>query len=313
MTRNPLRTAALVLAAPLAAQSSASLWTDTTMVVHANGVTRQWLSNTRLDPYGGILAAATIGAMARTNIQWSSAPDGTVTYQHIEDMQVSDEVSGSASVGSHRTRMHLTTSVQIAGRLIVDWQPGINRGNGSITVQVDVDSNGSADFTGTMSGPAQREFFVVLGTSGRTIRTTTQGALGANRFGFTQGTLTITWDPLPPCGFSELGAGCGPTLTALNSIDGNVDVILDGGPPGPAGRAALFLGFNGLVFQIPGTNCFLHTEIPIVANLVLDAAGRATLRVPILVRPVTFNMQAATLDFVTPAIQTTNAIRASCN
>jgi hypothetical protein len=305
--------AALVAAAvPLAAQIQGTLHTDTIMIV--NHDTQSQSAPAGQDISNGLTLDATASTgWGRLTVTFESSPTTGLKYVHQTSLRASSPTK--SSTGPHSTRMVVRSPTPVTGNLRLKFFLDLGF-NVSHSVLVDIDDDGSIDFT-HQTGQIVNIARTIDPQRPLVIRTTEQsfttGGTGTAQGG---GALTIEFRPIGPCTYRGIGAGCGPTLTVRNTFTPNTfQADLAGGPPAGQGAAILLLGFNRLQFQWPGTSCFLWTDAPLFVNLALDAGGNATFTHTLRTQShVVFNLQAVTADFTgTPALFFSNAVEATCN
>ncbi|MCB9919254.1 MAG: hypothetical protein H6832_12705 [Planctomycetes bacterium] len=126
-----------------------------------------------------------------------------------------------------------------------------------------------------------------------TIIRTRSGAVASSVFGVARSSLllTLSVEPQPRCSSAVYGTSCQGFVFAPPQLDGRTSVVISVGPPLSTGLLAI--GSKQLQVAIPGTNCWLYTDVPILLPFSTDFFGNAHFAglIPVMTRG-TFTTQA---------------------
>ncbi|MCA8968761.1 MAG: hypothetical protein KDC95_03225 [Planctomycetes bacterium] len=149
-----------------------------------------------------------------------------------------------------------------------------------------------------------------LDPAGTIIRTRT-GAVASSVFGIARSNLLLTLSIArqPRCSSVAYGTSCRGFVLAQPRLDGRTSVVISAGPPFSTGLLAI--GSRQLNVAIPGTNCWLYTDVPILLPFSTDLFGTAyfTGLIPVTTRG-TFTTQALFLP--STGLVSTHGVSITC-
>ncbi|HMQ21421.1 MAG TPA: hypothetical protein PKE00_02970 [Planctomycetota bacterium] len=263
-------------------------------------------------------------------LTWSVSPTGVVS------VGMSEEGSAGASTGlviggtttststanlppgPHEVRLSLRGAPSLAGKIEVEAS-GVARSISILSLAVDVGDDQSTDFSLTVPSTelvtmrsqqwpvrfdANGRFAVRIITDARAIATTTFEYWARITMRFTPGSF---------CAIEPYGQSCGPWLLGNDTVSGASRLVslqvrgALGNPPG-----MLIFGATRLALPLPGTQCFLNTNmivgLPIQAPY--NGSGQWNFWTPVNRRFIV-NSQAL---FIAPngSLTSTNAIQIVC-
>lgn len=195
--------------------------------------------------------------------------------------------AGNVVQAAHALRFLVRGAPGLRGKLEV-WASGLVRSGSNATLQADVGDDGSIDFAwvATEAGSFRKsQWDVALGANGELAvrmisdaRATLPGGDTIYKVG-----LSVVFTPGAFCDMVSYGPSCGPGLSGSDSEDGQTrQLTLQVGDAPVSSPGVLVFGTNRLNLMIPGTNCFLLTDIVVSLPAGTDASGlvRKVLSVP---------------------------------
>ena len=223
----------------------------------------------------------------------------------------------AVSTGPHETLLTFKTTTPVKAILVLT---AFSSGSGSsgYSASVDIGNNAKTDFVGQFGKRVTKEFAVTITSKGLVVKTRTGGSgiyiLGPATF---SGTLTIQLIPAF-CTLSYYGKTCvpallGPALLGMPTFKHELELGLVNAAANTFGY--LIIGLKQLSIRIPGTFCFLNTDIVIQLPFTTNIFGKAVHR--LAVPPglqLTFNLQDVLFQrqgnrFI---ITSTNGLRVNC-
>ena len=192
--------------------------------------------------------------------------------------------SASAQLGPHRLDLTILGAPNLRGRLQV-WSSGVAQSGSKVRLAAQVRGNpamqSSLDLDSGVQRSTYRQWDTRLDANGQLvvrIETDAQLQLTSGNAVYKTG-LSVVFTPGDYCTILDYGSGCGPQLSARDSIAGSsrtVDFSIFDAPASSAG--ILGFGVQQLRVPIPGTGsppCFLHVQPLILLPLASDSFGRA--------------------------------------
>ncbi|MFQ5504736.1 MAG: hypothetical protein ACE5F1_08080 [Planctomycetota bacterium] len=265
------------------------------------------------------LLASTMGATASTSVTFQRAR--TVIVATIRDSGNKGSSPHSlARTGPHDTLLTFQSPKPIKAKLVLTSSSNGGGGNGTFwTYSSSVAINGRTGFVGQKGTRATKEFPVTIDSKGLKLRTSTSGSAGdfdTTRNAYFSGTLRIELRPGFACSLIPYGRTCspaGPVLLGAPTLSNELELGLTMAPPNAFGK--LIVGLKPLDIRIPGTTCYLSTDIRLLLPFTTNGRGEATHTLP--VPPglkLTFNLQDVLFQkhansFV---ITSTNGLRVDC-
>lgn len=259
----------------------------------------------------GTSAVASIGEQAQVRVANSSA--GT---------SASDDPRNIAA-GAHSFRLELPAR-DGARFVVVATLSGRTAGRSTASASVDIDNDGTNDWTGRVgSQPVTQRWVVTAGKTGIALGMSTQALASVGTTvtatGY-QALLRISVSPATSsgsrCTITRQGASCGPVLAARETRVNNRDVLNFQTTRARAGGAAFFiLGDRVLNVRFPGTRCGLYTNPLIIFGRQVDRQGQASIRFEI---PSDFAGRFVSQDIILSrsssgaVIQSTNGLGVTC-
>ena len=291
--------------------------------------------NLRTLPVGYLFAQSdeVVAAQGRVKacsyLGWSVSPAGVVAFNLTEvgtagastglvgGGTTTSTSTSNLSHGPHELRLTLRGAPSLAGKIEVEAS-GAARSISILSLAVDVGDDQSKDFSLTVPGTgletvlsqqwpvrfdANGRFAVRIITDARAIATTTFEYWARITMRFTPGSF---------CAIEPYGQSCGPSLRGGDAVNGASRLVwlqVSGvaGDPG-----ILIFGVTRLALPLPGTQCFLNTNmivgLPIQAPY--NGSGQWNFWTPVNRRFIV-NSQAL---FIAPngSLTSTNAIQIVC-
>lgn len=310
--------AALVILGAARAQSVTAAWTATTDL-HAAAIGTDGLRSARI-PATTRIGNASLGAVRSNARALSSFQERLVNGKYSFQVTEFADASGTSTnayagqTGAHMTRIHLTSPTPVRAVVSIDMTAW---GSGSAASQawdynaaLRLDQQLLFSVTKADGRPSLR-IPVLIGPNGTTIETLT-GALAASSGGLARSNLTVILGVSFETRCTEVayGVSCAGLLTMHQNFDGSVDLALATGNL-PFTRGFGLVGIQRQSILIPGTQCFLSTDLHLVLAFTTDFIGSA--RFPSLVPPAfagRFTAQVAL--FPGTSIGTTNGLEVTC-
>ena len=308
-------------------------------VLPAQGVSTTFVAQTQLRVMGGRLRKTvpaktdlTKGLLLRAG--YSLGPDHffgttTLTFQHspttgtvvtILDsstarLGVGAHFPVTAQTGSHDTLLVFTATKAVKARLVLVVS---STGAGLLknyTAIVDIGNNRKNDLSVGLGVKLTKEFTVTIDANGLAVRTQTFSTATAagGQSASASGILTIRLLPVVDCTASPYGKSCAPVLDGAPTFKNKLELKLTKAAPSTFG--ILIIGVKPLSIPIPGTTCYLNTDILILLPFTTNNLGEATHTLPIPSGlKLTFNLQDILFQkqgnrFV---ITSTNGLKVDC-
>lgn len=293
----------LALSAGLAAQGTAlTLATDSPVGVFARaGLVQDHKFIPALTPIQSAVgvAAAVTGANAATKISPMTSPALGVIVNEGGLLALPATTPGGScgttaatmppiDQGPHSILMRLanTNSIVSHGRVRVTLNGKSDAGAAALA-SVDIGNNGSHEFKQAVDGNQHQQTFPVTiqGTLAIQVLTDASARLNAGGRASYLLTLEVEYLPDPPAFvFSRYGDNCGDlVLSGGDTVqNGNHFVTFKQANAFPASPGALWLGDRPLHVQIPGTDCWLNTNVLVNVPFSSNAVGEAVLAFPVL-------------------------------
>ncbi|MFQ5504732.1 MAG: hypothetical protein ACE5F1_08060 [Planctomycetota bacterium] len=246
--------------------------------------------------------ALSVGTVANGNRSFGFADASTaVKFRHSPPAGTLASISDSSSAGGHNPSMAATTGLSsprehvtrlvfkaakpVKAKLILsaDWSGwGYRAAAYGYYASVHL-GNSKVLWTGA-PGSKSEELVVSIDAKGLVLTTRTYSE-ARNYYPFfgnasATGTLTIRLLPALDCSTGSYGRSCGPLLMqAPITFNSGLELRLWNAAPSAFGK--LVIGLKPLDIRIPGTTCFLHTDIQLLLPFVTDNLGQAIQRLPI--------------------------------
>jgi hypothetical protein len=264
-------------------------------------------------PWGGNLNqgvwlhASVIGADAIVTTTLAKTPQRVVMQHRISGQTYVPRGGIVSSTGATLVRYWAQSPTRAVLRVTIS---GTATRQLSWTGLVDVGNDGKVDLTGIIGQKRSRDFPVLIDNNSLLVKTTNTvyhfiGKVDSYA-------CAIELELLPVLTVETYGKQCAqnpPRLTAAARLGGTLDLLLDSSMPSAHGGR--ILGTRKLSVPIPGTGCWLNSDIVLVLPFLTDARGRHTTRWPIPWN-VDFTLQDAVARRATggkTVLRTTNGLR----
>ena len=223
--------------------------------------------------------------------------------------------------GAHSVAMHFAVAANTGGNVLIAWEARESAG-ASIAGSVDVDGDGTADWTGTGAANDRQSVPVTAGAQGITITITTNGSAsvtGAGRAAY-QAALSVVFVPSPAglsCTWTSFGPQCVGSLAGADAAHPRgIALTLDVRGATPSTHGFLVVGTQAASpSPLPGNLCNLLVDRQrshFAGGFRTDANGDATLQLVVPARAFTIDMQALSFDRAQQAIGSTNGLNLVC-
>jgi hypothetical protein len=344
-----LATFALLLAAPATAQGFSFTTSGSGYGVVANDGTA---AGTVLDSVapgttiapGGIEVGALSGtfasgmrAAARTEIRRDLSPLG-LGFEITENGRAlgagarcgtSSDAAGSASPmpGPHGAQAVWSLAPGATGTLSIGWVAQTSNSGALAGAVVDVDGDGTPDFTATAAQSAFQQFALTADANGDvSISVATDGLAGATASSNTSAyhaVLRVHFRPdvpAPTCTFSSFGQGCGGNLAASLDLSRSRPALdFDVSNANANGLGLLLIGTQRATpIVLPNSMCSLLVDATPGLHVPFrtDGAGAASIRLPFTGRRA-FTIDAQALLLIAdpvagPSLGTTDGVQVVC-
>lgn len=224
--------------------------------------------------------------------------------------------------GAHSIALGFAVPPGRQGTVTIAWDGQASPG-ARLGAAVDVDGDGTADWTGAAGSRDLQRIPVTAGPNGVELTITTDGSAavaGLGRAGY-HGGLSVTFiggGGGPSCTWTSSGRQCLGALTGTDSVTSRgITLTLDVAGAAQNGLGVLVVGdLASTPFDLPRSNCQLlvdPTPTRLLHAFVTDATGAARMVFRIPVRPVTTNFQAVTIELANSgAIGSTDVLGLVC-
>ncbi|MEM7202938.1 MAG: hypothetical protein AAF628_21950 [Planctomycetota bacterium] len=266
------------------------------------------------------LALQATGMNVSTIVSLNQAPTTGPTYRIVDAWSVLGTyrgVHGGFGTGAHATRLTLTASQTVNGRLRVTAASSVRNGS-TVAGTVDVGADGTVEFA-VAPGPFQSlDLLLTVGPAGVVIETRTQTAGTTDASATTWGArvdLSIAFLPALACTATVFGSTCGPTIDPRPTFAHDLEVTLRTLRLPALGYLLLGIAPAGPL-PLPAPGCGFVLVQPLVApGAAFDAGGAARFVLPVPRGvPVRFFAQGMVLfdPRGTPALLSTKGLDLAC-
>lgn len=219
---------------------------------------------------------------------------------------------------AHVIHLVVAAAAGTAGEVTIDWEADQTAG-ATVTSSVDVDGDGTAEFTGVGNVDQRVTIAVTAGTKGFEIHITTSGSAsvkGAPGSASYDACLEVSVET-SLFSFTAVGPECLGELTGSvgsTSSNARLDFAVTGAAAN--GFAILVAGATATTpLALPAGTCQLLVDPTTPTHLLFmtDATGNATQQLRTRMRNTTIDVQVLTMGFLAGAIGTTNTVRVIIN
>ncbi|MCB9892180.1 MAG: hypothetical protein H6832_07675 [Planctomycetes bacterium] len=202
--------------------------------------------------------------------------------------------------------------------LLEMWASGIAQAGSGVKLGVDIDNDQTIDFASVPSttGSFDRaERSITIPASGLLQFRIVTSASITLRSGYTvyKTGLSIRFTPGVACDIEAYGQSCGPRLGGMSTTTGTQrSLTLALASSNPTTPTVLIIGNQRLALQLPGTNCYLHSNYIASLGFVTDASGNAVQKFDFPANAMfSLTLQDAMFPGLT-SIETTNGLSVVC-
>ncbi len=251
-----------------------------------------------LTQFGGLTASPGPGASA--SLSWMAVDSDLQTFVGLEHtLLVSPGPGGTAAVGQLEYEVTFVAPVPLFGRLEVARSDNLTGGASAATVALDRDGDGVYEIPSLDSAAVLSTQFFWFGPTPRKVRVRIANQLAVP--GISTGSVSLMVRPENGLFFVPTAVGCGSAPMSLEAApvfpSTGVRVTLNNSFGIQFGVLVLGLAQQPVLFpSLGGAPCLLVPRPDVLVPIAPSQIGSLDIGLPASVRPVTIDMQAATLD-----------------